>query len=127
MLIDKISIENFRANRDVFLINTLNNITSHLTRFFLNGIFWIVKRRYSYSQVYQLRAISDLKRPSMCTFITKNDADKLLEHYLTAENVYRLQFIHWIPPILLGDKQSDNKRCQFYLSIFFFTVAYLSR
>ncbi|XP_031553495.1 uncharacterized protein LOC116290569 [Actinia tenebrosa] len=63
----------------------------------------IVKRKYSYSQVYQLRAISDLKRPSMCTFITKADADKLLAHYLTAENVSRLNYIHWLPPVQLEE------------------------
>lgn len=68
----------------------------------------IIKRRYSYSQVYQLRAISDLKRPSMCTFITKSDADKLLEHYLTVENVYRLQYIHWIPPVQLGERRAET-------------------
>ncbi|XP_032225974.2 uncharacterized protein LOC116608993 [Nematostella vectensis] len=63
----------------------------------------IVKRKYSYSQVYQLRAISDLKRPSMCTFITKADADKLLMHYLTPENASRLGYIEWLPPLKLND------------------------
>ncbi|KAK3728971.1 hypothetical protein QZH41_000476 [Actinostola sp. cb2023] len=63
----------------------------------------IVKRRYSYSQVYQLRAISDLKRPSMCTFITKHDADILLGHYLTNENSSRMKYIQWLPPVRLEE------------------------
>ena len=63
----------------------------------------IVKRKYTYSQVYQLKAVSDIKRPSMCTFILKSDVDRLLRLYLIPEKVPRLSCIEWQPPVRLED------------------------
>lgn len=63
----------------------------------------IVKRKYTYSQVYQLKAFSDIKRPSMCTFILKSDVERLLRLYLTPEKVPRLNCIEWLPPVALED------------------------
>ena len=63
----------------------------------------IVKRKYSYLQVYQLKAFSDIKRPSMCTFILKSDVERLLKLYLTPEKMLRLDYIEWLPPVTLED------------------------
>lgn len=107
--IDVVKIPTFKINGEVVVsvpdahkvVQVLNG-QSVQVRYNMDKL-GIVKRKYSYSQVYQLRAISDLKRPSMCTFITKTDADKLLAHYLTAENASRLNYIQWLPPVQLEE------------------------
>ncbi|XP_078368194.1 uncharacterized protein LOC144651989 [Oculina patagonica] len=59
----------------------------------------IVKHRYSYTEVNQLKVLSNIKRPSLCTYITKSDVDKLLQFYATPENKAKLKLIEWQPPI----------------------------
>lgn len=111
--IDIVKIPTFKINGEVVVsvpdahkvVQVLNG-QSVQVRYNMDKL-GIVKRKYSYSQVYQLRAISDLKRPSMCTFITKTDADKLLAHYLTAENAARLNYIQWLPPVQLEELNTN--------------------
>ena len=59
----------------------------------------IVKHRYSYTEVNQLKVLSDIKRPSLCTYISKTDVDKLLQFYATPENKDKLKLIEWQPPV----------------------------
>lgn len=59
----------------------------------------IVKHKYSYTEVNQLKVLSHIKRPSLCMYITKTDVDKLLQFYATPENVAKLKLIEWRPPI----------------------------
>ena len=59
----------------------------------------IAKHKYSYTEVNQLKILSHIKRPSLCTYITKTDVDKLLQFYVTPENKAKLNLIEWQPPI----------------------------
>lgn len=59
----------------------------------------IVKHKYSYTDVHQLKVLSHIKRPSLCTYITKTDVDRLLQYYVTPENKTKLELIEWQPPI----------------------------
>ncbi|XP_022790412.1 uncharacterized protein LOC111328426 isoform X2 [Stylophora pistillata] len=58
----------------------------------------IVKYKYSYNDICQLKVLTQMKMPSLCTFITKSDVDKVLKFYVTPENETRLQLIEWQSP-----------------------------
>ena len=59
----------------------------------------IVKHKYSYSDVHQLKVLCHINRASSCTYITKADVDMFLQFYTTPENVDRLNLIEWQQPI----------------------------
>lgn len=68
----------------------------------------IPKYKFSYSQVHQMKACSGLKRPSMCTFISKHDAERLLLFYASHGNASRLKLIQWLPPVKLGSDEETT-------------------
>ncbi|XP_065059720.1 uncharacterized protein LOC135687153 [Rhopilema esculentum] len=55
----------------------------------------IVKHRYTYSQLHQLRRLQIIKRPTVCTYIRKIDVEQLLLMYATERNRPKMQRIHW--------------------------------
>lgn len=59
----------------------------------------IVKYKYPYNDICQLKVLTQMKRPSLHTYITKSDVDKVLKFYITPENETRLRLIEWQTPI----------------------------
>jgi len=68
----------------------------------------ITKHKYSYSEVHQLRVQGHLDRPSLCTYVTKADVDRLLQYYTTPENEDRLKFIEWQQPVAVESIQNAS-------------------
>ena len=61
----------------------------------------IVKHRYTYSQLHQLRRLQIIKRPTVCTYIRKTDVEQLLLMYATERNRNKMQRIQWLDPMPL--------------------------
>eukprot|EP00794_Sanderia_malayensis_P009486 gene9486-10476_t len=70
----------------------------------------IVKRRYTYSQLHQLRRMQIIKRPTVCTYIRKLDVEQLLLMYATDRNKIKMQNIHWLKPVPLLSSEHGPQR-----------------
>ena len=72
----------------------------------------IIKYRFTYSQLHQLRRLNVIKRPTVCTFVSRLDVDRLLSMYETERNKLRILSVKWLPPIMLvhgGNSPSPGK------------------
>ena len=61
----------------------------------------ISKYRFTYSQLHQLRRLNAIKRPTVCTFVSKKDVDRLLKRYETERNKPKIRAIKFLSPVLL--------------------------
>ena len=70
----------------------------------------IVKHRYTYSQLHQLRRLQIIKRPTVCTYIRKTDVEQLLLMYATERNRVKMQRIQWLDPMPLLSSEHGPQR-----------------
>lgn len=70
----------------------------------------IVKHRYTYSQLHQLRRLQIIKRPTVCTYIRKIDVEQLLLMYATERNRLKMQSIQWQDPMPLLSSEHGPQR-----------------
>jgi len=70
----------------------------------------IVKHRYTYSQLHQLRRLQIIKRPTVCTYIRKIDVEQLLLMYATERNRHKMQKIQWLDPMPLLSSEHGPQR-----------------
>lgn len=61
----------------------------------------IVKCRFTYSQLHQLRRLNVIKRPTVCTYVTRSDMKKLLGMYETERNRHKMERLKFLEPITL--------------------------
>ena len=96
--------------QSVQLQNTLENlgIIPNISRLYSNSYTAIVKQKHSYNEMDRLKVPSHMKRPSLCTYITKSDVDKLLQFYVTPENEAKLKLIEWQLPIAVESVASST-------------------
>lgn len=70
----------------------------------------IVKHRYTYSQLHQLRRLQIIKRPTVCTYIRRTDVEQLLLMYATERNRHKMQRIQWLDPMPLLSSEHGPQR-----------------
>ncbi len=70
----------------------------------------IIKRRYTYSQLHQLRRLQIIKRPTVCTYIRKIDVEQLLLMYATDRNKIKMQNIEWLKAVPLLSSEHGPQR-----------------
>ena len=61
----------------------------------------INKCRFTYAQLHQLRRLNVIKRPTVCTYISREDVNRLLKMYETERNKHRMNAIKFLSPIVL--------------------------
>ncbi|XP_057301287.1 uncharacterized protein LOC130635816 [Hydractinia symbiolongicarpus] len=61
----------------------------------------IMKHRFTYSQLHQLRRLDVIKRPTVCTYVTREDVDKLISMYETERNKHKILRVKYLVPITL--------------------------
>lgn len=61
----------------------------------------ISKYRFTYSQLHQLRRLNVIKRPTVCTFVSRTDVNRLLKMYETERNKMKIRSIKFLPPVVL--------------------------
>jgi len=61
----------------------------------------IGKCRFTYAQLHQLRRLNVIKRPTVCTYISRHDVNRLLKMYETERNRHRMNKIKFLPPVQL--------------------------
>ena len=69
----------------------------------------IIKCRFTYSQLHQLRRLNVIKRPTVCTYVTRGDMDKLLGMYETERNRHKMERLKFLEPITLVAGTVPNK------------------
>lgn len=61
----------------------------------------ISKCRFTYAQLHQLRRLNVIKRPTVCTYICREDVNRLLKMYETERNKHRINSINFLTPVPL--------------------------
>ncbi|XP_065671214.1 uncharacterized protein LOC101240632 isoform X4 [Hydra vulgaris] len=73
----------------------------------------IIKYRFTYSQLHQLRRLNVIKRPTVCTFINKTDVMRLLSMYETERNRQKIKNIDFLEPIVLAPGKNQPSKSKF--------------
>ena len=72
----------------------------------------IPKCRFTYAQLHQLRRLNVIKRPTVCTYISQRDVNRLLKMYETERNRHRMNRVKFLAPVQLarGTPLDNNSR-----------------
>lgn len=72
----------------------------------------IPKCRFTYAQLHQLRRLNVIKRPTVCTYISQDDVNRLLKMYETERNRNRMNNLKFLAPVQLarGTPLESNTR-----------------